>query len=848
MLVPIPDTFSGVHARSQQPAQRVDQGRPITSLSNTRTVTTSRAHTLYLSLLIALAPLFPAAAQEPSSGFRFTIDNIMRGPEVYGREPQNVRWSGDGKWIYFTWLEPGASWRDAEKPFRVRAQPGARPERISTLQMDSASATVSAGRLSPDKRWRAVSSNGDLFLVDANTGSVRRLTETIAAETNPSFSADGRQVYFIRDGNVFSVALDGGFTRQLTNLGPPGTDAASVANAARGGLVAARAQGAGASRDSSKKAAGQRGALESEQRLLLEAVRDKLWQDSVSAAEKKVLETLKPSVLLANERVTNVAVASTGHAMVLVTNIPADSARSVIVPNYVTSSGYVEDISGRTKVGDVQGAGRLLFATVPNGTLKALRVGPGESSAPFPNAGIAGWNDAGTMALVIATSRDFKHRYLATVTADSGAVRVVDTLNDSAWVSGPCQRCAGWYDEGKRIWFVSEADGYAHLYTMNADGSDRKQLTSGKWEVAGVLLSKDGRSFYLTSSEESPFEQHAYRMPVTGGTRTKLTSRKGGHVATISPDETMIADVYSESNRPPELFIQANSAGAPMSQLTTSPTKEWLAFNWLKPEIVMVPASDGMQVPARIYRPADVGATPNGAAVVFVHGAGYMHNVHHFWSSYSREYMFNQYLATKGYVVLDMDYRASAGYGRDWRTAIYRWMGGRDLQDNIDGVKYLKATFGVDPKRVGIYGGSYGGFITLMALFTAPDWFGAGAALRPVTRWSHYNNGYAGSILNLPQADTLAYRRSSPIFFAEGLRAPLLIAHGMVDTNVNFQDTVELVQRLIELGKRGWSIAPYPVEDHGFVRPSSWADEYRRIYELFDSVLVRRVGAQASGS
>jgi len=262
----------------------------------------------------------------------------------------------------------------------------------------------------------------------------------------------------------------------------------------------------------------------------------------------------------------------------------------------------------------------------------------------------------------------------------------------------------------------------------------------------------------------------------------------------------------------------------------------------------MVPASDGIKVPARIYRPKDMKASPNGAAVLFVHGAGYLHNVHNYWSTYSREYMFNQYLASKGYVVLDMDYRGSAGYGRDWRTAIYRWMGGRDLQDNVDGSRYLAKEFGIDPERIGIYGGSYGGFITLIALFTEPKHFGAGAGLRSVTDWAHYNHPYTARILNQPQDDSLAYRRSSPIYFAQGLEDPLLMAHGMVDVNVHFQDIVRLTQRLIELGKTGWQLAPYPVEDHGFVRPSSWADEYRRIFELFETHLARRgPGASATG-
>jgi len=200
--------------------------------------------------------------------------------------------------------------------------------------------------------------------------------------------------------------------------------------------------------------------------------------------------------------------------------------------------------------------------------------------------------------------------------------------------------------------------------------------------------------------------------------------------------------------------------------------------------------------------------------------------------------MFHHLLMSKGYLVLDIDYRGSRGYGRDWRTAIYRHMGGKDLEDNLDGAKWLVAQ-GADPKRIGIYGGSYGGFITLMAMFTSPDTFAAGAALRPVTDWAHYNHEYTSNILNTPQADAEAYRQSSPIYFAEGLKGALLIAHGMVDTNVFFQDTVRLVQRLVELRKENWSVAMYPVENHGFVRPESWADEYKRIFKLFEDNLKR---------
>ena len=243
---------------------------------------------------------------------------------------------------------------------------------------------------------------------------------------------------------------------------------------------------------------------------------------------------------------------------------------------------------------------------------------------------------------------------------------------------------------------------------------------------------------------------------------------------------------------------------------------------------------------ARLYLPSEDAAGPR-PAVVFVHGAGYLQNAHQGWSSYFREFMFHTLLTRRGYVVLDMDFRASAGYGRDWRTAIYRQMGTPELEDLADGIDYLVAEHDVDRERIGVYGGSYGGFVTFMAMFRRPELFAAGAALRPVTDWAHYNHGYTSNILNTPELDPEAYERSSPIEFAEGLRKPLLICTGMLDDNVLFQDSVRLVQRLIELGKEDWELAVYPAEAHGFVEPSSWLDEYRRVLKLFETHL-RRAG------
>jgi dipeptidyl aminopeptidase/acylaminoacyl peptidase len=442
-----------------------------------------------------------------------------------------------------------------------------------------------------------------------------------------------------------------------------------------------------------------------------------------------------------------------------------------------------------------------------------------------------------------ARSADNKDRWLVTLDPESGKTDIIDVLHDDAWVREASLGSASmeFLPDNRRISFLSERDGWMHLYTLDvsAPRAQPRQITEGRFEIDAVDVSLDGRTFYITSNEEHPGERHLYAVAVEGGPRTRITTMTGSHDADVSPDGSMLGVVHSYSTRPPEVYVMPNRPGAEAKQITVSPTADWRSFKWIDPRLVTFKARDGATVWARLYRPEMAGAKPDPLrpGVVFVHGAGYLQNAHKYWSTYYREYMFHNLLASRGYVVLDVDYRASQGYGRDWRTAIYRHMGRKDLEDVVDGARYLVASQGVNAERLGVYGGSYGGFITLMAMFTTPDVFAAGAALRPVTDWAHYNHGYTSGILNVPQDDSEAFRRSSPIYFAEGLKGALLIAHGMEDTNVFFQDSVRLAQRLIELRKENWELAAYPVENHSFTEETSWADEYKRILKLFETHL-----------
>ena len=224
-------------------------------------------------------------------------------------------------------------------------------------------------------------------------------------------------------------------------------------------------------------------------------------------------------------------------------------------------------------------------------------------------------------------------------------------------------------------------------------------------------------------------------------------------------------------------------------------------------------------------------------AIVYVHGAGIATSVLQQWGSYNElRYVYNTYLANKGYLVLDLDYRGSTGYGRDWRSDVYLHLGGKDLEDVLGAVDYLKTLGNIDTSRLGIWGVSYGGFMTNMALFQAPGVFKAGSSWAAVNDWENYNAGYSGQRLNTPASNPEAYRRSSPIHFSQNLKDNLLIIHGMVDDNVLFQDAVQLTEKLVYEG-RPFAHMFYPEESHGFIRDTTWIDALRRTTEWFDRYL-----------
>lgn len=779
----------------------------------------------------ALLSMAGHAAAQPAEAL--TMDRIMADPDWIGPAVDQVWWSWDGKTAIYSRKREGATVRDL---WTVPVAGGA-PVRTG----DAARAALDAARpvFDTTRTRMAFVRNGDVFIRDLRSGALTQLTRTEAQESRPQWSRDGGLVW--RAGNEWSRWT-----------------------AATGVLQAANVQAAD---DPAKPPAADD--LRDRQLRLIETLRTDRERREAAREQELAWRRADPSrapapvYLGKNVEIGDSALSPDGRWLLVVASAKgADGGQAGKMPKYVTESGYEEFEEVRTRVGrnapvahtlwlvDIAAAKatELTFDALPGIAIdpladlrKAAKQEPlkgnravrietdGDGSGPAIH-----WSDDGRNVAVLVRAIDNKDRWIASVDLANVRLQPRHRLTDPAWINWNFNDF-GWLRDGRTLWYLSEESGWSHLYAH--DGNKARALTSGKWEASSPVLSADGSRFRFVCNRASPGDYEVCEVPVAGGAVHELTALDGVEDFVASPDDTTLLVRHSDSYLPPQLAV-VDAAGGEARTLTDTRSDAFKAMAWLEPDYVDVPSKHGAgTIRGKYYGPKTPEPGKRYPIVMFVHGAGYLQNVSDRYPNYFREQMFHNLLVQQGYIVLDLDYRASEGYGRDWRTAIYRHMGEPELQDYLDGLDWLVDTKQGDRDRAGIYGGSYGGFMTFIALFKRPGVFKAGAALRPVADWSQYNHEYTSNILNTPDLDPEAYRRSSPLEFADRLQDHLLIAHGMMDDNVFYRDSVTLAQRLIELRKDKWELASYPLERHGYTRPASWYDQYRRIHELFERTL-----------
>ncbi len=791
-----------------------------------------------------------------------TLKQIMADPDWIGPSVEDAYWSVDSGSIYFKLKRNGSPLRDL---YRVDTN-GGTPVKLDDAQLAQADGPAVFDR-AHDRA--AFLRHGDVYVREISSGATRQLTRSDAQRSGLQFSADGTLLSWRED------------------------DAWQVWSATTG--VVAPAATLKTEDDPDDKKPDQ---LE---RLQLDLFSTLRQERDDKQAERERSEQLRsenpergaaPFYLGDKVKVTATSLSPDARWLLVVT-VPKSyqDGRTPTVTHYVSGSGYPEAEKARTYVGrNPPGPQSLLLLDLrthkqyplstddlpgihddPLKTLRDKRIAQLKQEghddeakaleAPktrplsvnyIPLGDSYGpaivWSDDGGNAAIELVAHDHKDRWIATVDFTAHKLVTQNRLTDPAWINWSFNEL-GWLPDGRTLWFDSEASGWSQLYVKPLDGQARA-LTGTGYEVSDPVVSPDGKWFYVLANKEAPYAYDVYRVPASGGGMQRVTHYQGlgcfecSAPFALSPDGSKIAALHSSAYIPPQLAV-VNSDGSNARDLTDTRTPQYKAMHWIEPQFVQVPSSHGhFGIWAKYYEPGNYDTSHSHPAVLFVHGAGYLQDVTKGWSYYFREQMFNNLLLQEGYVVLDMDYRASAGYGRDWRDAIYRNMGHPELEDLLDGKAWLVKNHAVDPKHVGIYGGSYGGFMTEMALLRAPGEFAAGAAQRPPSDWTSYNDDYTSDILNDPQIDPQAYKTSSPIEYAQNLRDPLLINHGLIDDNVMPGDSIRLYQRFIELHKDNFWMSLYPMERHDFKHADDWYDEYRRIHELFSMYVNPDNGAE----
>lgn len=832
--------------------------------------------------LLGLVTAMPSSAQEAPGIQQITLDKIMADPEWLGRPAEGAYWADDSQSIFYDRKRAGQQIRDSYEAdldgnvLRVI-------EDKDRGKIDSASGVISS-----DGKQKVWQRSGDLFLKDLATGKIRQLTRTQARESSPQFTADGKGIVFSRDNTVLVRNLRNGFEEELVVVKTE-EDPAKAREKGREGYLPEQQQKlfeylrkVRKDEDEGREANQQRQAADPTRTSLpiYLGSSHSIGSMDLSLNGRWCLVVLKSKQATNGENdkmpefVHESGYVNSRNVRPLVGTGKSVSDRLVLIDIRKQAEHEIDlkQLPGITDdpLADVKASNKAWLEAQPTSADDAKEDelaekdelqgespesedksqsskpenGDAKNSDPKPRAvqvGSIAWSPDGDLVAIQFFSADNKDRWICSLNIREKKLDVVMHRRDPAWINWNVGSI-DWLSDNQSISFISEETGYAHLYVAHIPSAATRQLTSGEFVVRDVQHGLSGKYIYYKANQPHPGIYEIYRVDWKTGEIDQLTNLGGMNDYKISPDEKNLLVIHSTATSPEELWIQpisdmVDKAKPEPKQITLTVSAEFKDLPWIEPQFITVQSRSGKPIHARLYLPPNHDPAKQYPAVIFIHGAGYLQNAHQGWSGYFREFMFHSLLAYRGYVVLDMDYRASAGYGRDWRTAIYRHMGGPELEDLKDGKDWLVKNQSVAADRVGLYGGSYGGFLTLMALFRQPNEYACGAALRPVTDWVHYNHGYTSNILNTPEMDPEAYVRSSPIEFAEGLEDPLLMCHGMVDDNVFFKDTVRLAQRLIELKKKDWEVAVYPVEPHGFVQPSSWYDEYRRIFELFEENL-----------
>ncbi|MFB0566487.1 MAG: DPP IV N-terminal domain-containing protein, partial [Candidatus Aminicenantaceae bacterium] len=634
---------------------------------------------------------------------KLTLRDAARNDRWFGLEVRNVCWSPDGKSVFFRWnMNPSTDQNPSTDPwFRVDYS-GKAVEKIPDSRVHLIpAAAVTWNREGNRAVWVR---NNSLYLYDASKSeSVYPVLSIEKRLRNAQILSDGHSVLFMIDEDLFQYEIETGILRQLTRKHIK----------------------------SERKKSKTLQWLEQQQIDLFERLRDAKKRRKATEAHRRQTDIYVAQAIPVDKGVVleDIQLSPDKHYVTFKWRKPNRNRPPTKYMDYVTVSGYAEEKEARAKVGEKQDEFRMgIIRFDPTKDPDEVRIVWVDYSDIDSNpATIYGpyWSLEGNRAVVQIVSLGHKDRWICRLDLETGKASAIVHDHDDAWLGGPPPLMGylrpallEWLP-GEHFVFASERTGWCHLYLVELDGTV-KPLTKGTWEVRIAQLSRDRSKWLIAASREHPSDDHLYIMPATGGELVRLTEKPGRHRGYFSPDGQRIAVVYSETIQLPDLFLCDAKPDAPKVRITVSGADNYFRHKWTRPEVVSFNHPDGGLVWAALFRPEK--PTPENAAILHIHGGGYRQFSHRGWSVYGYDSHIGliNFLVKQGYSVLDLDYRGSAGFGSDYRSGLYRSMGIQDVNSAVAAVDYLVKKHGVDRKRIGIYGISYGGFLTLMSLFRYP--------------------------------------------------------------------------------------------------------------------------------
>lgn len=420
--------------------------------------------------------------------------------------------------------------------------------------------------------------------------------------------------------------------------------------------------------------------------------------------------------------------------------------------------------------------------------------------------------------------------YLADVR--TGNARVVLHEESPTWINlAKGDREPIFLTSSNQFLWTSERDGFRHIYLYTTDGQVQKRLTSGAWEVTEISgVDAEAKRIYYVSTEVSPLERQLYSIGLDGTGKQRLTKTSGTHQISLAPDGSSYLDTFSSLKQVPRSVLYGND-GQEMRQFRAPDDSEVKTYNLMPTELVTVKADNGTELYARLTKPSGFDPSKKYPAIVMVYGGPGVQTVSDAWAGVSM----SQVMADRGFVVWGLDNRGSFHRGHKFEEAIYHHMGQHELEDQQTGIKHLVGMGFVDPQRIGLFGWSYGGYMTLYTVTNAPGLIRAAVAGAPVTSWRNYDSIYTERYMGMPDENAEAYKTTSPQTKAGDLQAKLLIIHNIEDDNVHFANTMQMADALEQSGKLFYMLT-YPQRSHGVSGPVR-KHMYEQILSFFEQNL-----------